>query len=260
MELFKKLPFLSKGEYICVHFWYVWTYAKILVFFPLLAMLCKKDVDKTRIRRFLMLLSVMNLLLTEVMKFVGKSNVNLSDYTLDKYFLYVLIGYEIFLLLGKTDINIKKVRAVAIALMLAGIFGEIILNYVYFYMNGTDYTSDCTTVISSVGLFVALNTLRETRISKIWNWLGRYTLYVYMVHSAVIHICNRRWQMPIWIMCGAGESTLALLMYDVIYGLIIFMISLGVSIVFKFVYEDILLKTAKKMYVSARGVGKATNE
>lgn len=258
LECIKNYIFKQNATSIYSVFWYIWTYAKIVMFFPLLAAVCQDTKDKNAIRRFLMILSGLNIAFVDLQGMVQKSIGNFDSITLDKYFLYVLLGYELYLISGK--IKAEKMRFYGIAILIVSILGTVGVEALCFYRSGNAYMPVIFTVTASVGMFLFLYSLPEPRFGRVWNKVGKSTLYIYMVHIIVIFSCQKIWGDFFWNLFGEGSNFMWLILYDAIYGSIIFAISFAIGIVFKIIYEKIFVKIAGKLLVSVSGMRKATNE
>lgn len=258
LECIKNYIFMQQTSSMYSLFWYIWVYAKVIVFFPLLAFVCQDTKDKSRVRRFLMLLSAGNQLFIDLQGATQKSIGNFDNIFLDKYFLYILLGYEMYLLTQTFDI--KKIRIYGIVTLVGSVLATILVEHVTFYRFGTEYMPGIFTVTASVGMFLLLYSLREPRLSKMWNYLGKSTLYIYMVHIIVIFSCEKIWGKFLWNLFGAGSNVLWLILFDAVYGAIIFALSLAVGILFKWCYEKIILFVLMKLGSVVKGIGKGSNE
>lgn len=245
----KDYIFLQQSDYICVHLWYVWEYAKIIVFFPFLAFICQNNKDKNRIRRMYMLASAINVIFVDAQNFAGVVKGNFDNLTINKYFLYVLIGYELYLVFSKPEINRKKIRMIGVALLGVALVSDILLQSSYFKRTGGTFLLSTIIGLAAIGNFMFLLSLKEPKFPQIWRWLGKRTLYVYFVHVIVIFTGENVWGRFFWEIAGAGKNSLSLIGYSLIYTTLIFGLSVVVGGLFSFVYEKVFLSIGKKILV-----------
>ncbi|MGN0348902.1 MAG: acyltransferase family protein [Roseburia sp.] len=239
-------------------FWYLWVYARILLFFPLLAFVCQDTRDKNLIRRFLMLLSVLNVAFLDVQSMLQKELGNFDKLVLDKYFLYVLLGYELYLLCRRLEK--KRLMYVGAILFVLSIGLTVLAGHFSYYRTGTQYMPTVLTMSASVGLFLLLYALSSPKRIKQWNVLGTNTLYIYMVHILVIFSCQKLWGNFFMELFGGGSNVLWLILYDIVYGTIIFMISLVIGCFFRLFWERIGIGSIEKLLGVCRQLREGSNE
>lgn len=247
-ELLKNYIFLQQADYICVHLWYIWTYARIVLCFPLLAFICQNSKDKNLIRRFFMELSIINIAFVDVEAFFNIGKGNFDSIVFDQYFLCILLGYEIWLLFLKNKDQWAKIRICGFVIMLIGILGKTVLQSIYFSHFAAEYHTTVFAILPSVGLFCALYTQKKIKAAKFWSWLGENTLYIYLVHVAVMFCCNNICDQYFWKLFGAGKNILSFVIYDLAYGSIILGSSLVIGIIMKVLYENVLLMSIRQMF------------
>ena len=260
-----KLIFVCIRNYIVIQqtasvyqiFWYLWVYIEVVMFFPLLAFICQDTKDKNKIRRFLMLLSGLNVLLNDL-QVIGWWTGNFDNITLNKYFLYVLIGYEFYLFVQRADM--KKIRICGAVMFGGGIAVGVLVERYFYYRQTLQYMPVVFTIAASAGLFLLLYSLKEPKLPKVWNYLGKETLYIYMVHILVIFTCKNIWGDFFMNLFGGGSNVLWLILYDIVYGAIIFTISMAVGLIFKLFYEKVILFMIEKIASLVKRGGKGSNE
>jgi fucose 4-O-acetylase-like acetyltransferase len=106
---------------------------------------------------------------------------------------------------------------------------------------------DTMTVIASVGAFLALYGRKSPRFSRIVTWIGSNTMYLYLVHILVLKLFEKLFGNVIWRLFGQGATSLRNALYSIVYAAILFVISLIVGIVFRFLYETLLVGTAGRL-------------
>lgn len=218
------------------HLWYIWTYMKIVLAFPLLAGVCQDTKDKNSIRRFLILLSGLNFLYVDIQLGLAKGIGDFNSITFDRYFLCVLLGYELYLFIQKTDM--KKIRVWGTALFAGSTVAGVLVEYISFTLHGLKFIPVVSTLAGSVGAFLMLYSFGTPKHTGVWNYVGKLTLYIYMLHILVLACCRRLWgDLSVELFSDNG-TVLGVIIYDILYGTVIFMLSLGGGAVFRLVYEN----------------------
>lgn len=258
LECIKNYIFMQQTSSIYSVFWYIWVYAKIIAFFPLLVLLCQDVKDKNIIRRFLMLVSALNIAFVDLQNIAQKTIGNFDNYTLDKYFLYILLGYEIYLLSKRK--SEQKLGIYGGILLGLSVVASVAIEHICFYAKGTEYMTTLFNITASVGMFLLLYAIARPKRPNFWSFVGRNTLYIYMVHIIVIFSCEKIWGKFFWNLFGAGGNVLWLILYDAIYGMIIFSISLLLALLLQVIYEKGILLLINKMYFGIKGIRKGRNE
>lgn len=233
--------FRLKAEGTSEHLWYICTYVKIIVWFPILALLCQNIKQRTRIRHFFICISLLYVLFNDAEYVLNRDFCDFSSITFDYYFLYVLLGYELSFFFEKYALQMKKIRVCG----LIGYIGGVVLKYVLQQMMYRHYGTDITVrymwlqclpcYITSCSLFCFLHSFKDVIHSKVICVLGRYTFYIYLVHRMIIYgTYNLKQDILAWN--GNAQNLIHALLYYLEYGMVIFLIGLVIAIFFDVVY------------------------
>ena len=184
---------------LCAHLWYIFSYIKIVIWIPILWLVCNKTKEAKLARRIMILFASLNLVLMDIQRFftlptIGEIKI-LNIVPLE--ILYVLFGYELFTYKDKIKNN-KKI-------CIFSLIGFILINFFRYkieiqYMvinNFTDivgrisfidwhYTSIC--IISAICLFMFLYSfeIKSKKISDIILWISNKTFGIYLIHYLII--------------------------------------------------------------------------
>jgi peptidoglycan/LPS O-acetylase OafA/YrhL len=238
---------LQQADLLCNHLWYIWTYARILLLFPLLAFVCRDRRELHIIRRWYIGLSFANLFIIDFRFVLGITAGDLGSIVFDKYILYFLLGYELYLLYQRRQENWNKVRLLGVALFVLALGGKLVIEIVYFRKYGAEHVPDTMTVIASVGAFLALYGRKSQCFSRIVTWIGSNTMYLYLVHILVLKLFEKLFDDVIWRLFGQGTTSLRNALYSIVYSAIIFTISLIVGLAFRLIYETLLVGTVGRL-------------
>lgn len=182
---------------LCDHLWYIFAYVKIVIWIPLLWLVCKNNKECNLARRIMLGLGLASLLINDIQRFVtlpfGKIEIlNIASTEI----LYVLLGYELFIY--KDKFRSKKVLIISFL-----IFGLInvtkyeiekkymIINHFYDIVgreNFLDWKYTILNVISSLSLFVFLYSfeIKNEKMGKALVWLSDKTFGVYLIHYLIL--------------------------------------------------------------------------
>lgn len=233
--------FSFKAEGTGEHLWYICTYMKIIIWFPLLALLCQKNVGREKIRRLFIGLALANVLLNDMEYLLNRELGDLSGVTFDYYFLYILLGYELALLFEKYADNMRKIRRSALLCYIVGVIVKFGMQYFMYLHYGTNIVArymwlQCLPCyLTSCGMFCFLHSFRDCIQNRTVCWLGNYTFYIYLFHRLVIYKTYDLGQ-SILNGTGNGQNLIQTSAYYLAYGLVVFTISLMIAILFDAIY------------------------
>ena len=184
---------------LCDHLWYIFSYIKIVIWIPILWLVCKETDNSKLARRIMLGLSFASAILTDIQKFgiipvVGEINILTI---IPREIMYVLLGYELFVHKDKIKNN-KKICIISL-------IGFIILNLIrykteMFYMvlnyltdivgrpNFMEWRYTSLNIFSGTFLFLFLYSfeIKNEKISKILVWISDKTFGIYLIHYLIL--------------------------------------------------------------------------
>ena len=83
---------------LCAHLWYIYSYIKIILWVPIIWLLCDENKNPKLARRMIIIVGVLSMILVDIQKFVTIpfGPIVLMQYV-DRELIYVLLGYELFI-------------------------------------------------------------------------------------------------------------------------------------------------------------------
>ena len=183
---------------LCAHLWYIFSHIKIVIWMPVLWLICKNEQTPNLARRMIMGFGMFSFIMQDIQKFITIPADSLKVFTMvDPAILYVLFGYELFVNKDKIKKN-KKLCIISLILFVIANVAKYKLEMEYMVINNFydivgrssflewKYTS--LNIISSICLFMALYSfeIKSERFSKIITWLSDKTFGVYLVHYLLI--------------------------------------------------------------------------
>lgn len=173
------------------HLWYVFSYIKILICFPVIKYLCECGEEKTKVRRGLIAILVIVRISNEIQHFIfgGAKLVIYAPFT-DIMIAYILLGYE-FRHNEKLKSKNRMVLFIIYVVSNLIIWGlnalDMKINEVenYYHSAGSFFI-----LISSCALFALiksydLNKLSD-KINNIILFIGSKTFGIYLVHYMIV--------------------------------------------------------------------------
>lgn len=233
------------------HFWYICSYMRIFVWFPALAMLCKKDKNVTKARRLLILLSFIVMVLHDISNFTGADYGSYETMIFDKNMIYVILGYEMYHIFNYGSFSMIKLRKYGAILYGTGFFLRAGLQYIYYQVQGTDNGSpffgmeSFTCILTAFGAFMFWHSFRGKVSSRVWGFIGKYTLYIYMFHAMVIDKLNDIMYWNIYGKMGGCSNIFTVIGFYLTYGSCIIAISFVLGFIFERIYAGILYGLSK---------------
>lgn len=184
---------------ICDHLWYIFSYIKIVIWIPILWLVCKENPNSKLARKIMIILEVIKLILADVQRFIVLpviGEINIFS-IIPTEILYVLLGYELFVHKDKIKKN-KKICVISL-------IGFFVINFLRYkiemqYMVN-NYFTDITgrinfmewrytfiNVISGLCLFMFLYSfeIKNDKLSKIILWISNKTFGIYLVHYLIL--------------------------------------------------------------------------
>lgn len=184
---------------LCDHLWYIFSYVKIVIWIPVLWLVCKETDTSKLARKIMLVLTIASTILTDIQMFwtipvIGQINILTI---IPREIMYVLLGYELFVHKDKIKNN-KKICIISL-------IGFVLINLIryrteMFYMvvnNLTDivgranfmewrYTS--LNIFSGIFLFMFLYSfeIKNEKLSKILVWISDKTFGIYLIHYLIL--------------------------------------------------------------------------
>lgn len=215
------------------HFWYLYVYALVVICYPALSGI-KQYCDSIKNGQIKLIIIMFSMLIFNDLSFNGFFE--FSHHTFGG-----MIGGAIWVLIG--DIvyrNREKINFVCGIMGLTifvgiNFFRAFIQYKCYFREDITDeplfwYTSYAVISVLGISMFVfgCLNFLDNTFFSIIINHIGKMTFPVYIVHMCIRDFLNSKGYNA-KIILRFGNGGLGILKYEIVYTLMIFLLSLFVS-------------------------------
>ena len=108
---------------LCAHLWYIYSYIKIILWVPVIWLLCSEEKNPKLARRMIIIFGVLGMLIVDIQKFItlpfGK--IALMQYV-DRELIYVLLGYELYINRDRIKNNKK--------LCIGSLLGWILINII----------------------------------------------------------------------------------------------------------------------------------
>lgn len=188
---------------ICMHLWYVWAYMRLMIWFPLLRLLCKNEEKENKIRRGYLLLTFLCMALSSIWPILQqllKTDLKVTFFSpFDINIFYVLLGYEMYIQLKNerecscfwnkiTTGMMKKVSVVLIVLMNMLLFGvSLLCKEIDLKFNNFTSIKTITVIITTVCIFyIFMHINIKNSLNKVVYFIADKTFYIYLLHYMVI--------------------------------------------------------------------------
>lgn len=182
----------------CAHLWYIFSYIKIVIWIPILWLVCKNTREANLARIIMMILSFLNLVLDDVQKFITLpiGEIHLLN-MIPTEILYVLLGYELFAHKEKIKNN-KKIAIISLIGFFAINFLRykiemqyMVLNYltdIVGRINFMEWRNTSINIFSAIFLFCFLYSfeIKNEKLSKIILWISNKTFGIYLIHYVIL--------------------------------------------------------------------------
>ena len=242
---------------LCGHLWYIGTYIRFIIFFPLLAFICEDKPEKNIVRRTYIVLSALNIIILDIAYLLQSDFIDFSKVVLDNYFLYLFLGNELYLFLhNKNNKPHKSIFFAGISLYIIGNISKTILQYWALRQWGTNIKLwymglECfPAYISSCGLFLTFYLLKNInwKLNEVWYFLGKYSFYIYLCHFIVIKkLQTLNIQSTLMQLNKNGIDLIHIGLYYLELGTIVFIFSLLPGIILE-KSSHFLINMVKKYY------------
>lgn len=189
---------LTPLQGICDHLWYIFSYVKVMIWVPVLWLVCKDEPIPNLARRIMIVLQFLHMLLIDIQRFYVLPMGEISSFTIiDFEIIYVLLGYEMFRHKDMIKGN-KKLRWISLAVFIIGNILRYKLEQQLMIMNSyTDIMGRATfvewrytslNVITGIFTFAFFYTYNVTNLKfqKILEWISDKTFGIYLVHYLIL--------------------------------------------------------------------------
>ncbi len=207
---------------LCDHLWYIFTYVKIVIWIPVLWLVCKDEEIPNLARRIMIILQFIHMALIDIQRFITLPFGEISSLTLiDFEIIYVLLGYEMYLKRDKIKGN-KKLRWLSLAMfIMINILRYKIEQRLMIINSYTDILGRATfvewrytslNVITGIFTFAFFYTFDVTseKLQKILKWISDKTFGIYLIHYLIIakvdlfrfEPLGKLWQEAVYLFVG----------------------------------------------------------
>ena len=183
---------------LCAHLWYIISYLKIILWVPVLWLICKEEETPKLARRMIIGFGMLAMVIKDIQRFfvlpIGEIKafqmVNLD-------ILYVLLGYELFMHKDKIKNNKKLCILSGLVFVAINVIRyKIEMNYMvlnnFFEITGRETFADwrytALSFISATSLFMFLYSfdIKGEKLSKVINWVADKTFGIYLIHYLLL--------------------------------------------------------------------------
>ena len=188
----------SSLQGICDHLWYIYSYVRIMIWIPVLWLVCKDEPIPNLARRIMIVLQFIHMVLIDIQRFYVLPMGEIVSFTIiDFEIIYVLLGYEMFRHKDMIKGN-KKLRWISLAaFVLINLLRYKLEQWLMIMNSYTDIMGRATfvewrytslNVINGIFTFAFFYTFNVTNIKfqKILEWISDKTFGVYLVHYLII--------------------------------------------------------------------------
>ena len=184
---------------LCAHLWYIFSYVKIIIWIPVLWLVCKEEKTPKLARRMILVFGIISCIITDIQRFVTLPNIGAIKVFnfVDREIIYVLLGYELFIhkdkiknnrkvciisLIGFGLVNIMRYK-IEMQYMVANYFTDIVGRE-----NFMEWKYTCLNIISGLCLFMFLYSfeLKNEKLNKIILWISDKTFGIYLIHYLIL--------------------------------------------------------------------------
>ena len=250
----KTLSFDFSGTDLTYHLWWISSYIKIILLFPIL----KAITENRNTIIYVVFYSMFGLFIKDIQHLIPLSKGEISIFFFfDVSVIYVLLGFVLYQYKDKI-IRIKYIKLYSIV---TAVISKILCYYAQLFLLTKDITNDYfyywSTILSAVFtcaiivLFLSLD-IKNTIV----NYIGSLTFYIYLIHVLVIDIIRRMGiENRFRLIYVNNNKIIMILLYDMLYGLFIFTISAIFAFIIKWIL-DVISKIIKNRGVKNAGTSK----
>ena len=183
---------------LCQHLWYIFAYIKIVIWIPILWLVCKEEKTPKLARRIIIAFGILSAIITDAQRFIVLPKIGTMKVfeLVDREILYVFLGYELF---------VHKDKLKNIKVLLLSSIGFLIINFIRYkieakYMsinsftdivgreNFIDWRYTSLSIISGILLFTGIYAvqIKNKIFEKIILWLSDKTFGIYLIHYLIL--------------------------------------------------------------------------
>lgn len=185
---------------LCQHLWYIFSYTKIIIFIPVLWLLCKEEKMPKIIRRIIITLGAFGMILSDIGRFISLPQALTFDIfkIIGREFIYVLVGYELFLHKDKIKNHKKLIFILSSITFVVVNFIRYKLEVKYMVVNSftniggregfVEWKDTIISLISALSIFMAVYSIdiKNINLQKIITWFSDKTFGIYLIHYLFI--------------------------------------------------------------------------
>lgn len=183
----------------CAHLWYIYSYIKVIIWIPILWLVCKETDECKLARRIMLGFGITKLLLQDIQRFfilpvIGEINILTIVPT---EIVYVLLGYELFVHKDKLKNN-KKLTIFAFIGFVATNLIKYRVEILYMVVNSLvdivgrpnfiewEYTA--FNVVSGLCWFIFLYSIdiKGEKFKKVLLWISNKSFGIYLIHYLIL--------------------------------------------------------------------------
>ncbi len=184
---------------LCDHLWYILSYIKIVIWIPVLWLICKEEKNAKLARRIIIAFGLIGAVIIDIQRFITLPQIGAIKVfgLVDRELLYVLLGYELFVHKDKIKGNKKLFVLSGITFLLIN-FIRYKIEVQYMVINNfvdvlgresfITWRDTALSLISSIALFAGIYSLQinNEKISKVITWVADKTFGIYLIHYLII--------------------------------------------------------------------------
>lgn len=252
-ELFNSILHWNSGNLpnAVSHMWYMMTYTKIVLLAPLLAFVCGPEKEQRAGRYLLYTILILNGINVDLLVAFGNGLPFDVISPIETYFLFPLIGYELF---DKLD-TIKSKKHISIIVGLSMMIISYIIMGVFLapeYADGDILNAlshhHLPTVICCTGFMLILLALPDTKgkMAGIFSYIGARTYLMYLIHWPFAQKSITRGLLDAIQEKIFGTSVIGTVFFTILIPAALFVVSLIVATGIHELYEKIKRIIRKK--------------
>ncbi len=236
--VFKQNPQDMVGQ-----FWYIVDYIKLLILFPLFALVCVDERKYNIIRRSYMALVFLTVAISDI-SYLSMSEpfVDLTKYVPNIDVLFIFVGYEVHLFHKNEKIRRRTKAIVGLILFLGGFFLRYSLTMFSFDEYGIGNSDhfmvmECAPAYICAGglLLLFIEVFKGIR-SGIIQLIGEMTFYVFMLHGMFMRILGDTGRDILGSINNGEIVGIYALLYYLLYGGLLFIASFLLGVFIREIY------------------------